>query len=98
MEVELGFSAKNLRPENTIPLAPNATPSHSRAVMKFKNLFLSLLAFSPSLAVAHPGHGASALHLHVGGLDALNSVDPTIIAAGLLAGSLLLAFSLQKER
>jgi hypothetical protein len=66
--------------------------------MKFKNLFLSLLAVSPSLAVAHPGHGTSALHLHVGAPDALNSIDPTMMAAGLLVGSLLLAFRLSKGR
>jgi hypothetical protein len=66
--------------------------------MKFKNLFLSLLAVSSSLAVAHPGHGTSALHLHVGAPAALNSIDPTLIAAGLLVGSLLLAFRLHKGR
>jgi hypothetical protein len=66
--------------------------------MKFKNLFLSLLAVSPSLAVAHPGHGTPALHLHVGAPDALNSIDPTLIAASLLVGSLLLAFRLHKGR
>ena len=66
--------------------------------MKLKNLFLSLLAVSPSLAVAHPGHATSALHLHVGAPDALNSIDPTLVAAGLLLGALLLAFRLQKGR
>ena len=66
--------------------------------MKLKNLFLSLLAVSPSLAVAHPGHATSALHLHVGTPDALNSIDPTLVAAGLLLGALLLAFRLQKGR
>jgi hypothetical protein len=66
--------------------------------MKLKNLFLSLLAVSPSLAVAHPGHATSALHLHVGAPDALNSIDPTLVAAGLLLGALLLASHLQKGR
>ncbi len=66
--------------------------------MKLKNLVLSILALTPSLAFAHPGHEASALHLHVGVPGALNSINPVFIAAGLLVGSLFLASRLYKGR
>jgi hypothetical protein len=66
--------------------------------MNLKNLFFSVLALSPSLAVAHPGHETSALHLHVGIPSAMNSINPLMLAAGLFVGSLFLAASLFKSR
>jgi hypothetical protein len=66
--------------------------------MKLKNLFLCLLSLSPSLAVAHPGHGTSSLHLHVGVPSGLNSIDPTLVASGLFVASLVLAARLLKGR
>jgi hypothetical protein len=66
--------------------------------MNLKNLFLSVLALSPSLAVAHPGHETSALHLHVGIPSTMNSLNPLLLAAGLFVGSLFLAARLSKSR
>lgn len=66
--------------------------------MKLKNLFLSILALSPSLVFAHPGHEASALHLHVGVPSPLNGINPALISAGLFVGSLLVVARLLKNR
>ena len=66
--------------------------------MKLKNVVLSVLALTPSLALAHPGHEASALHLHVGIPSALNSINPVFVSASLLVGSLFLAYRLNKGR
>jgi hypothetical protein len=66
--------------------------------MKFKNLFLSVLALLPSVAFAHPGHEASALHLHAGVPTALNAFNPAMVATSLLIGSILLASRLFKRR
>jgi hypothetical protein len=66
--------------------------------MKLKRLLLAVLALAPSFASAHPGHAASALHLHSGTPSALNSFDPTVVAATLLVGSLLLASRLRNQR
>jgi hypothetical protein len=66
--------------------------------MKLKRLVLCLLSLSPSLAVAHPGHEAPTLHLHVGAPTALNSIDPTLIASGLFVASIVLAVRLLKGR
>jgi hypothetical protein len=66
--------------------------------MKLKSLLLAALALAPSFASAHPGHAASALHLHSGTPSALNAFDPTILAVTLLLGSLLLASRLRNQR
>ncbi len=65
--------------------------------MKLKNLFLGLLAIAPSVAFAHPGHSASALHLHAGTPSILNAVDPSIVAVGLFVSSLMLASRLRNR-
>jgi hypothetical protein len=66
--------------------------------MKLKTLFLGVLALSPCVAFAHPGHSTSPLHLHVGLPNALNAINPAVVAAGLFVGSLLVASRLFKSR
>lgn len=66
--------------------------------MKLKSLLFTALALAPSFASAHPGHAASALHLHSGAPSVLNAFDPAVVAATLLVGSLLLASRLRNQR
>ena len=79
-----------------------AAPSHSIALMRLKKFFVSVLALAPSLAPslasAHPGHEASTLHLHVGLPNALNAINPGVVASGLLIASLLVTSRLLKDR
>jgi hypothetical protein len=66
--------------------------------MKLRNIVYSAVTLLPTLAAAHPGHTPSALHLHLGAPDALNSFNPELIAAGLFLGTLFVSRILLKKR
>ena len=52
--------------------------------MNFRSLALSLAAFLPAGAFAHPGHAASALHSHAGVPAAGNGFEVWILAGALV--------------
>jgi hypothetical protein len=54
--------------------------------MKIQRLLFAILSLSPAVALAHPGHEASELHLHAGAPTIFNSVDLRLVAAGLVLG------------
>jgi hydrogenase/urease accessory protein HupE len=66
--------------------------------MKSNSIVFSTLALSSSFALAHPGHEASALHLHVGVPGPLNTINPLWIAVGLFAGALCVGIRILKGR
>jgi hypothetical protein len=65
--------------------------------MKVEKILILFFACFPIIASAHPGHVASSLHLHVGAPSAPTGFDPSMIAAGLLMGSILVASRLHKR-
>ncbi len=52
--------------------------------MKVKNILVAAIALGPAFASAHPGHEASALHLHLGSADASNALDLRLTFAALV--------------
>lgn len=66
--------------------------------MKIQRLLLAALALSPAVALAHPGHDASALHLHAGIPSVANTVDLRLAVAGLVLGLAYLGFLSFKRR
>jgi hypothetical protein len=48
--------------------------------MNFRSLVFCLAVFFPTALVAHPGHVATAFHVHVGAPTLVNSVDVWILA------------------
>jgi hypothetical protein len=48
--------------------------------MHFRSLVFCLAVFSPAVLVAHPGHFATAFHMHVGVPMAANAMDVWILA------------------
>jgi hypothetical protein len=56
--------------------------------MNFRSLVFCLAVFSPAALVAHPGHFATAFHVHVAKPTAVNSLDVWLLslaAVGLVA-------------
>ena len=66
--------------------------------MKFSRLLALALWAPATLCFAHPGHDASALHLHAGPSLPRNSFEIGWIALGLLLSALLLRASRKTPR
>ncbi len=52
--------------------------------MKALRIVSIALSLSPVIALAHPGHGTSALHLHLGAPTAANTLDLRLTFAALV--------------
>ncbi|NBV85458.1 MAG: hypothetical protein EBS01_04170 [Verrucomicrobia bacterium] len=66
--------------------------------MKLRSLLFSALALVPMFASAHPGHDASALHLHLGNPGANNALDLRLTFAALVVGLIAQALRAFKRR
>ncbi len=66
--------------------------------MNLRSLFISALALVPALAVAHPGHGDNALHLHLGLPSSSNALDLRLTFAALVLGLVYHAVRAFKRR
>jgi hypothetical protein len=66
--------------------------------MKSPRILSLVLALSPMIASAHPGHEASALHLHMGLPSAANTLDLRLTFAALVLALGWQALRLSKRR
>ena len=81
-----------------MPLAHSPIFSQSIVSMKLRSLLLSALAMAPMFASAHPGHDATALHLHLGMPAANNALDLRLTFAALVLGLIVPALRAFKRR
>ncbi len=66
--------------------------------MKAKSILTAALALSPMIASAHPGHGETALHLHLGAPAVGNALDLRLTFAALVLGLAFQAVRALKRR
>lgn len=66
--------------------------------MKFPRAFALTLALCPAIAFAHPGHDASALHLHLGAPTASTSSEIWLLGVFLALASVGVALRSLRSR